>query len=166
MSFSLPDHTRYSILQIMRTTKLDVAHLPLHNNGERGSASPPRESGLGVWSPGSKNLNENTMAGAMPRWPPSCSRSCSSARATRAPEVRALHEYYVHDSLKARSPSASRLWPSPAAARPGLMAPRSACNMALCKPRRGASSVVRWAGSATSAPEAERQCLSRRRRRH
>ena len=32
-----------------------------------------------------------------------------------------------------------------------------------CKPRRRASSVARWAGSATSAPEAQRQCLSRRR---
>ena len=59
---------------------------------------------------------------------------------------------------KARSPSASRRspWPLPAAARPGLMAPRSKVaalrqgDIWPCKPRRRAGApctVARWAGS-------------------
>ena len=64
---------------------------------------------------------------------------------------------------KARSPSASRPWPPPAAARPGLMAPRSA-SMAL---QASAPGKLRGAlgrlGYLRSVPEAQRQCLSARR---
>ena len=84
--------------------------------------------------------------------------------------VGVLHESLAHDSLKSslafRKPATADR-PSPAAARPGLTASWSASmGMQASAPAelRAPWAVARWEaeGSATSAPKAERQSLSRR----
>ena len=65
---------------------------------------------------------------------------------------------------KARSPSASPPWPPPAAARPGLMAPRSAWMALLpCKPRGsalGASSACSALGQASVVSRRQQNLLA------
>ena len=82
-----------------------------------------------------------------------------------------LHEYMVHECAKSSLTfRASRPWawppPAGAAAPPGQGSadgPKVGLDgLASLGAGRAPCTVARWAGSATSAPEAERQCLSRR----
>ena len=74
-----------------------------------------------------------------------------------------LHEYMTHEcaksSLTFRKPAVAAASRRPARAdgpKVGLDVPASLGD------GRAPCTVARWAGSATSAPEAQRQCLSRR----